>query len=217
VSVVGLDLGHSTVRDAERWLADVPAVLGHPAGLVACTHLVPGTRPRFVLSLSAPATIDLAALPPRPAVVKALDDRSDDGAADGRRLAAAPTSSAADGRRLGAAPTSSAALDAAAEHAARRSGRAVLYPGVRRLVGRVTVAELIGKSAIERVVLHGSPDAEPAPDVLVETRGYVRPQWMDGALTLVAVPAADGRIAPLEAPKLEAPELGTPAMVMAQA
>jgi hypothetical protein len=172
VSVVGLDLGHSCVREAEHWLADVPAVLGHPAGLVACTHLVPGPRPRIVLTLAAPARIDLAALPPRPPVTR--DDRSDDGAA----------------------------LAAAAEHAARRSGRAVLFPGVRRLVGTVAVADLIAKSAIERVLLLGAPD--PMPETLVETRDYVRPQWMDGALTLVAVPAADGRIAPAEAPEMVA-------------
>jgi hypothetical protein len=188
VSVVGLDLGHSTVRDAELWLADVPAVLGHPAGLVACTYLVPGPRSRIVLTLSAPSRIDLAALPPRPLLRRAADDPTDDGAADGRRLAAAPTSSAA--------------LEAAAEHAARRAGRAVLYPGVRRLVGTVTVAELTAKSAIERVLLAGPRHDEPAPDTLVETRSYVRPQWMDGVLTLVAVPAPDGRIAPLEAPEM---------------
>jgi hypothetical protein len=188
VSVVGLDLGHESVREAEHWLADVPAVLGHPAGLVACTHLVPGARPRVVLTLAAPSTIELAALPPRPSVA---------------RMAVTPPTVPGSLRRDD--PTDDgAALRAASEHAARRAGRAVLYPGVRRLVGTVTVADLIARSAIERVVLLGSPDDEPAPDVLVATRGYVRPQWMDGALTLVAVPVPGGRIAPVEAPEVVA-------------
>jgi hypothetical protein len=37
MNVIGLDLGHATVPEAEHWLADLPPVLGHP-GLVACTH-----------------------------------------------------------------------------------------------------------------------------------------------------------------------------------
>jgi hypothetical protein len=76
----------------------------------------------------------------------------------------------------------------------------VLYPGVEALVGTVTVADLLAKSAIERITVLGSPGRAPAPDTLVDTRDFVRPQWMDQRLTLVATPAAGGRIAPFEVP-----------------
>jgi hypothetical protein len=91
-----------------------------------------------------------------------------------------------------------AAVAAAAEHEARRSGRAVVYPGVERLVGVLSVAELLAVSAIERVQVLGGSSADP--QTLVETGGHVRPQWMNGVLTLVATPAAGGRIAPFEVP-----------------
>lgn len=92
-----------------------------------------------------------------------------------------------------------AAERAAVEHAARRSGRAVLFPGVGRLVGGRTVVEVLAESAIERVTVLGDA-AEPAPDMIVETRGYVRPHRVDGRLTLVTMPAAGGTIAPFEVP-----------------
>ncbi|GAA5084438.1 hypothetical protein HNP84_002023 [Thermocatellispora tengchongensis] len=91
-----------------------------------------------------------------------------------------------------------AAGRAAAEHAARRSGRAVLYPGVERLTGTLTVGEVLAVSAIERVTQLGGPP--PGPDVEVETRDFVRPLWHDGLLTLVTVPVAGGRVAPFEVP-----------------
>ena len=73
------------------------------------------------------------------------------------------------------------------------------YPGVDALTGTVTVADLLAHSAIERVVVLGSAEA-PAPDTLVDTRDFVRTQWMDGRLNLVAMPAPHGRIAPFEVP-----------------
>lgn len=91
-----------------------------------------------------------------------------------------------------------AAEQAAAAHAARTGGRAVLYPGVEALVGTLTVAELLERSAIERVTVLGG---EPAtPDTPLHTRDFVRPQWMDGALTLVTTRVAGGGIAPFEVP-----------------
>ncbi|HYN95169.1 MAG TPA: hypothetical protein VES42_15075, partial [Pilimelia sp.] len=70
------------------------------------------------------------------------------------------------------------------------------YPGRDRLVGELTVAELLSASAIDRVeVLGGSP---PAPDTVLVTRDFVRPQWRTGALVLTATPAGGGRIAPFE-------------------
>jgi hypothetical protein len=92
-----------------------------------------------------------------------------------------------------------AAEAAAAAHRARRSGRAVIYPGVELLVGVLSVAEVLRVSAIERVQVLGS-SVPPAPETLLETGDFVRPQWMQGALTLMTTPAADSRIAPFEIP-----------------
>lgn len=92
-----------------------------------------------------------------------------------------------------------AAAQAEAEHRARRSGRAVRYPGVERLIGVRSVAEILQWSAIERVHVLGSP-APPDPATLVETRDHVRPQWTEGSLTLVTAPAPGDRIAPFEMP-----------------
>ncbi|GIH17421.1 hypothetical protein [Rugosimonospora africana] len=89
---------------------------------------------------------------------------------------------------------------AADDHAAGRAGRAVIYPGVERLVGVLSVADLLAASAIGRVKLIGGVDPTVAPDTLIDTRDFVRPQWMDGELTLVATPAPAGRIAPFEVP-----------------
>lgn len=101
---------------------------------------------------------------------------------------------------LPAAPSEldAAARAAAAAHAARRSGRAVLFRGMATLTGTVTVAEVLARTAIERVVVLGGRDA--APDELLDTRDFVRPQWMDGILTLVTMPAAGGRLVPFEVP-----------------
>ncbi|WP_422773727.1 hypothetical protein ACN28C_13015 [Plantactinospora sp. WMMC1484] len=92
-----------------------------------------------------------------------------------------------------------AAGHAAAEHLARRSGRAVRYPGVDRLVGVLTVADLLAASAIARVTVLGS-GGEPDPGTPVETRDFVRPHWRDGRLTLVTTPVAGNRIGPFEVP-----------------
>ena len=84
-------------------------------------------------------------------------------------------------------------------HAARSGGRAVVYPGVERLVGRVTVGDVLAWSAIERISVLGG-GAAPDPAVELETRDFIRPQWTDGRLTLMALPAPGGRIAPFELP-----------------
>ncbi len=97
------------------------------------------------------------------------------------------------------APPDGAALAAAQAHATGTAGRAVLFPGADRLVGEVTVAHLLAHTAIDRVKVLGGV-AQPDPDTLVTTRDFVRPQWLDGHLTLVATQAPGGRIAPFEVP-----------------
>jgi hypothetical protein len=90
-----------------------------------------------------------------------------------------------------------AARTAAHEHAAGRGGRAVQFRGRDRLVGSVTVADTLAASAIERIKVLGA-GSDPAPGTILLTQDFVRPQWMEGRLTLVAMPAAGGRIVPFE-------------------
>ena len=171
MNILGLDLGHTTTVEAEHWLADLPPV----PGLVACTHLVHGSRPRVVITLGAPADLDLSTLPARFGPAGTGSGRGLDGGDD-------------------------ASLAAAGDHAAGRAGRAVVYPGVELLTGTVTVAELLAASAIDRIRIVGGDQGAVGPDTLVDTRNFVRPQWMDGRLTLAASPAPAGRIAPFEVP-----------------
>jgi hypothetical protein len=78
-------------------------------------------------------------------------------------------------------------------------GRAVLYPGADALTGTLTLAEVLERSAIDRVTVLGTPDA-PLPDTRLVTREHVRPQWQDGRLVLAAMPAAGGVLVPFEHP-----------------
>ncbi|MGS2617610.1 hypothetical protein ACVCAH_24260 [Micromonospora sp. LZ34] len=159
--ILGLSLGHRTVREAEHWLAGHVAPLGLP-DLVACTHLVATPYPHVALTVAA-APDRLAGLPDSPPGLRA------------------------------------AARRAAGEHAARRSGRAVHYPGSDRMVGTLTVADLLAASAIERVVVLGG-GAPPGPETPLHTRDFVRPQWRAGELVLVATPRSAGGVAPFEVP-----------------
>ncbi|MDA4886680.1 hypothetical protein PFZ55_07240 [Streptomyces sp. MS2A] len=79
------------------------------------------------------------------------------------------------------------------------SGRAVLFPGASALTGTLTLADLLARSAIDRVTVLGTPD-EPAPDTLLVTRDHVRPHWQDGRLVLAAMPAVGGTLVPFEDP-----------------
>ncbi|WP_030441751.1 hypothetical protein [Actinoplanes subtropicus] len=97
------------------------------------------------------------------------------------------------------APSSTeAAAAAVADHAAGLAGRAVLFPGVRSLTGILPVATLLSESAIDEVVVLGGPPCEP--DSRIDTRDFVRPQYRDGRLVLMATPAPGGLIAPFEVP-----------------
>jgi hypothetical protein len=80
-----------------------------------------------------------------------------------------------------------------------RVGRAVLYPGAASLTGTLTIADLLSRSAIDRVAVLGTPD-RPEPGTPLATRDHVRPQWQDGALVLTAMPAAGGVLVPFEVP-----------------
>jgi hypothetical protein len=79
-------------------------------------------------------------------------------------------------------------------------GRAVLYPGAPALAGTLTVAELLSRSAIDRMTVLGV-HGPPAPGTLLVTRDHVRPQWEGGELVLTAMPAAGGALVPFEVPE----------------
>ncbi|NUT06493.1 MAG: hypothetical protein HOV76_23745 [Hamadaea sp.] len=88
----------------------------------------------------------------------------------------------------------------AALHESGQGGRAVVYPGVGALVGTLSVAEVLAVSAIQEVRVLGAPSPQPDPQTLIDTRDFVRPQYADGRLVLMAMPAPGGRIAPFEVP-----------------
>lgn len=78
-------------------------------------------------------------------------------------------------------------------------GRAVLFPGAAALTGTLTVAELLERSAIDRVRVLGAPE-EPGPGARLVTREFVRPQWEHGELVLAAMPAVGNTLVPFEDP-----------------
>ncbi|GAA1867783.1 hypothetical protein [Asanoa iriomotensis] len=92
-----------------------------------------------------------------------------------------------------------AAALAREEHLSGQGGRAFAYPGKDACVGTLSVADLLDRSAIERVTVMGGAPA--MPETLIETRDHVRPLWMNGKLTLVTLPHTGGRIAPFEMPE----------------
>jgi hypothetical protein len=178
--VVGVDTGLSgTLRTADHLLLDLAAELGLDDGVVGCTHHVREGRRHTALSFSAPSERVARA------AWRALTER-EFGAALGAE-------------RHGPDELAVGAAHAAAEHLARTGGRAVRYAGADALTGTVTVARLLSVSAIERIVVLGTPDG-PDPDQRIVTRDHVRPEWREGRLTLAAMPAAGGTLVPFEVP-----------------
>lgn len=174
-----MDAGTTTLREADHLIRDLTTTLGLPPGTVACTHLIrTDTRRGTAVSLALPEA----------------------GSAEEvwQRLTATEMSAALDDRRHG--PSGAAAL-AAAEHAARRSGRAVLYAGVERLTGTVTVADLLESTAIDQLTVVGAPLSTPDPATPILTQDHVRPEWREGHLVLALVPAVGNTLAPFEVPK----------------
>jgi hypothetical protein len=79
------------------------------------------------------------------------------------------------------------------------AGRAVIYPGVSSLTGTLTIADVLARSAIDRVTVLGGP-SRSAPDTRLVTWDHVRPQWQNGELVLTAMPAVGGTLVPFEVP-----------------
>ncbi|MHC3469367.1 hypothetical protein ACYF6T_11675 [Streptomyces sp. 7R007] len=185
--VLGVDAGTVSLREADHLVHRLADELGLPAATLACTHLIrTDDRRGTAVSLALPDTAAAEAAWRR----LAAPDRAETGAALGER-------------RLGPAIAAHAAALAAAEHTGRLGGRAVLYPGVDRLTGTVTVADLLASTAIERVTVIGAATTDgtgPDPATPVLTRDHVRPEWRSGRLTLALVPAVGGTLAPFEVP-----------------
>ena len=186
--VVGLDVEHLDERQADHDLRELVRAL--PAGTVevAATHWATlGERPHVALSAA------LAGLPAS-VVVPLLVTRLGELAA---RWALVVGEQAGD-RLLGDEALHDAASAARDAHVQRRSGRVVHFPGADGLVGTLTVQELLDRSAVDRVRVLPSGDAPP--DVLVVTRGHVRPVWAGGELALLTQPAVGGTLVPFESP-----------------
>ncbi|WP_181958112.1 hypothetical protein [Nonomuraea mesophila] len=175
--ILGIDAGSRTLPEAEHLLRAVAQALGLPGGTVGCTHFVPagrpssraGDEPHIACSLAVPGSVS----PPTGVSWAAGDERG--------------------------GPLAEGAATAAAEHAARRGGRVVTFPGHDRLTGTMSVAAIREGSAIERVLVLASP-GPPGDGVLVVTNDHVRPVWRDGLMTLLTMPAAGGLLTPAEVP-----------------
>ena len=177
--VIGVDAGTTTLRGADHLIRDLRTTLALPPGTVACTHLI-RTEGRRGTAVS-------LALPEKGSAEDAW-----------RRLTATEMGAALDDRRHG--PAETAAL-AAAEHTARRSGRAVLFPGSDQLTGTVTVADLLQLTSVDGVFVVGATSGEaPDPVTPVLTQDHVRPEWREGRLVLALVPAVGNTLAPFEVP-----------------
>ncbi|MGI5453006.1 hypothetical protein ACQEWB_07490 [Streptomyces sp. CA-249302] len=195
-SVIGVDAGTVSLREADHLVHRLGDELGLPPGTVACTHLIrggerPGTAVSFAFADSGPAEAAWRRLV-RP-------DGREAGAAVGDRAYGAVLGD----REHGPAAAVRAAALAAGEHAGRDAGRAVIYPGVEHLTGTVTLAELLALTAIDEVGVVGrqpTGDQGPDPATPVLTRGHVRPEWRGGRLRLALVPAAGDSLAPFEVP-----------------
>ncbi|MEO7746059.1 MAG: hypothetical protein ABIV05_07505, partial [Actinomycetota bacterium] len=82
-------------------------------------------------------------------------------------------------------------------HTGRRGGRLFVFPGCADLVGRMTVGQLRGASAVDEVVMIGQRQLVPG-DQVIDTQGYVRPELADGVVRLLVRPAAGGLVIPFE-------------------
>jgi hypothetical protein len=75
------------------------------------------------------------------------------------------------------------------------AGRCVRFPGQAAVPGQVRAGDLVESTAIEEVVgLTGPVDA----DAVIDTAGFLRPQWAGGRLTLLVERAAGGVFQPFE-------------------
>ncbi|MBK6017795.1 hypothetical protein [Streptomyces sp. MBT53] len=170
--VLGVDAGTTTLREADHLVRDLASTLALPPGTVACTHLIrTDARRGTAVSLE---------FPDHESAATAWRHLTESEPPQGDR---------------------EAATQAATDHTARRSGRAVLFPGMEHLTGTVPLSDLLERTAIDRVIVVGATSGElPTPTTPVHTQDHVRPEWREGELVLALVPAVGGTLAPFEVP-----------------
>jgi hypothetical protein len=196
VTVAGLDIATRHHRDADAVAVRLAGLLP-PAWadrLVVATHVQPGTPAHVALSVEVPADADSAWSHLVAGVAGA--GLAEPALASGERTLDPALASGE--RTLGPPEHVAHARAAAHAHAARSSGRAVVVPGVTGLPAALPVAELLERTAVERVAVLAGGDA-PA-DALLLTRGFLRPRWSQGALVLHVQPAAGDVLVPFEVP-----------------
>ena len=140
--------------------------------------------------------VDRSAPEPRVGVSLRLTGEPADPAATrsalARALAGPVVAEGADGAEV-AGP----ARTALAEAGAGAAGRAVRFPGSAQVTGRLTVADLISRTAIEHVAGIG---VQPLGTDVVDTgpNGFLRPALSGGRLTLLVERTAGGLLQPFE-------------------
>ena len=85
-----------------------------------------------------------------------------------------------------------------AAHAAGRSGRAFVFPGMTALERIVTVAVLLSESAVDEVVSLGGGRARASDRI--DTQNHLRPEFSAGRLVLRTRPSVGGDLVPFEQP-----------------
>ncbi|MCM3882269.1 hypothetical protein [Frankia sp. R82] len=221
--IVGVDAGCVTLHDADLLVHRLVEALELPADTVACTHTVGAGTGHVALSFALPvgwrdqaawrrvaylagdlAAAELTAARRAAAGLgrgtgAAAADLALTGFVEVEALIYGPVGVATAAERIGPPVLADGAAQAVADHTERQGGRAVVYPGVSRLRGTVSVETVLGQTAVGRVV---APVGQAAPrrSDLLRTRNHVRPVWRDGVLTLHAA-AERGRVfAPSEVP-----------------
>jgi hypothetical protein len=179
VTLLGVDAASASLADADYLARDLLVRVGFGFGeaAVVCTHLIRGGGAHVALSFEVHDAAELVA----------------------EFIHNGQIGVALSADRYGPAALAAGAAEAVTAHAARTSGRAVVYPGVAALTGTLRVGAILAGSAIDRItVLAGA--GPPRDDDLVHTRDHVRPEWRGGLLTLTTTPVGPGAYAPFEVP-----------------
>jgi hypothetical protein len=182
---LGLDGGRRDMVDLEHLALQVHQQ-ALPDASVVCTHIARTGRPHYA------ASFELRCPPEQ---VPALLGRIT-GLATQAAVAALPAAADPDGsQRAGPPALATGATQAAADHRARRGGRAIRFPGQDHLPDVVAVGTLLATSAIQQ--LHGL-GCQVTPDALLDTGGFLRPVYQDGPLCLTVTPGTGGCLRPFE-------------------
>jgi len=193
-TVLGVATGHRDTSTVEEVLDDLIAAAGAAPGVVLCTHLVRFTdlRPEEIAAGAGPqvaVSLDM----PGPATAAAAAAAA---AFDGTVLQVLLLADDAVSVSTNDAP--SAARLAVTEALTGTGGRAVLFPGSTRLTGRVTVAEVLDRTAIDTIRGVGGVTVTGADTI--ETRDFLRPVYAHGRLVLEVQEAAGGVLVGFEDP-----------------